>query len=206
MDRWESQYQFWASFGVPAYEENSVPDEAEVSYPYITFPRVLGGFGGRTNVTPSIYDKSFSWERADALANAVYNALENGGALKYHVTCLLDEFANQKIPNFQHLISVIRSREISAHIVVQTQSQLKSLYKDNAETIIGNCSCVLFLGGSSPPLPAFLVISWVPRLADSRFLRTPAIPTLAMAWTTFPRTRGSSNAFPVLTLRFPGRF
>ena len=74
-------------------------------------------------------------------------ALENGGALKHHVTCLLDEFANQKIPNFQHLISVIRSREISAHIVVQTQSQLKSLYKDNAETIIGNCSCVLFLGG-----------------------------------------------------------
>ena len=74
-------------------------------------------------------------------------ALENGGALPHHVTCLLDEFANQKIPNFQHLISVIRSREISAHIVVQTQSQLKALYKDNAETIIGNCSCVLFLGG-----------------------------------------------------------
>ena len=74
-------------------------------------------------------------------------ALENGGALPIHVTCLLDEFANQKIPNFQHLISVIRSREISAHIVVQTQSQLKAIYKDNAETIIGNCSCVLFLGG-----------------------------------------------------------
>lgn len=74
-------------------------------------------------------------------------ALECGGALKTHVTCLLDEFANQKIPNFQHLISVIRSREISAHIVVQTQSQLKAIYKDHAETIIGNCSCVLFLGG-----------------------------------------------------------
>jgi len=74
-------------------------------------------------------------------------ALENGGALKTHVTCLLDEFANQKIPNFQHLISVIRSREISAHIVVQTQSQLKAVYKDHAETIIGNCSRVLFLGG-----------------------------------------------------------
>ena len=74
-------------------------------------------------------------------------ALQNGGALKTHVTCLLDEFANQKIPNFQHLISVIRSREISAHIVVQTQSQLKASYKDHAETIIGNCSCVLFLGG-----------------------------------------------------------
>lgn len=74
-------------------------------------------------------------------------ALENGGALKTHVTCLLDEFANQKIPNFEHLISVIRSREISAHVIVQTQSQLKAVYKDHAETIIGNCSCVLFLGG-----------------------------------------------------------
>ncbi len=74
-------------------------------------------------------------------------ALQNGGALPRHVTCLLDEFANQKIPNFEHLISVIRSREISAHIIVQTQSQLKAVYKDHAETIIGNCSCVLFLGG-----------------------------------------------------------
>ncbi len=74
-------------------------------------------------------------------------ALENGGALKTHVTCLLDEFANQKIPNFEHLISVIRSREISAHVIVQTQSQLKAVYKDHAETITGNCSCVLFLGG-----------------------------------------------------------
>lgn len=74
-------------------------------------------------------------------------ALENGGALKTHVTFLLDEFANQKIPNFEHLISVIRSREISAHVIVQTQSQLKAVYKDHAETIIGNCSSVLFLGG-----------------------------------------------------------
>lgn len=74
-------------------------------------------------------------------------ALRCGGALPVHVTCLLDEFANQKIPNFQHIISVIRSREISAHIVVQTQSQLKAMYKDHAETIVGNCSCVLFLGG-----------------------------------------------------------
>lgn len=74
-------------------------------------------------------------------------ALENGGALKTHVTFLLDEFANQKIPNFEHLMSVIRSREISAHVIVQTQSQLKAVYKDHAETIIGNCSSVLFLGG-----------------------------------------------------------
>ena len=64
-------------------------------------------------------------------------ALENGGALKTHVTCLLDEFANQKIPNFQHLISVIRSREISAHIVVQTQSQLKAVC---GTTMLGSMS------------------------------------------------------------------
>lgn len=69
------------------------------------------------------------------------------GSLPIHVTCLLDEFANQVIPNFQHLISVIRSRNISAHVVLQTQSQLKAIYKDDCETIIGNCSCVLFLGG-----------------------------------------------------------
>lgn len=74
-------------------------------------------------------------------------ALENGGSLKTHVTFLLDEFSNQKIPNFEHLISVIRSRNISAHVIVQTQSQLKAVYKDHAETIIGNCSSVLFLGG-----------------------------------------------------------
>ena len=74
-------------------------------------------------------------------------ALKNGGHLKNHVTCLFDEFANQKIPNFEHLISVIRSREISAHVIVQTQSQLKAVYKDHAETISGNCSSVLFLGG-----------------------------------------------------------
>jgi type IV secretion system protein VirD4 len=77
-------------------------------------------------------------------------ALEKGGRLPVHVTCLLDEFANQKIPNFQHLISVIRSRNISAHIIMQTQSQLKAVYKEHAETIIGNCSSILFLGGKEP--------------------------------------------------------
>ena len=56
------------------------------------------------------------------------------GRLPIHVTCLFDEFANQKIPNWEHLVSVIRSRNISAHIVLQTFSQLKGMYKDNAET------------------------------------------------------------------------
>ncbi len=71
-----------------------------------------------------------------------------GGRLPVHVRCLLDEFANiGKIPNFEKLISTIRSREISASIILQTQSQLKAIYKDNAETIMGNCDSHLFLGG-----------------------------------------------------------
>ena len=69
------------------------------------------------------------------------------GRLPIHVTCLFDEFANQKIPNWEHLVSVIRSRNISAHIVLQTYSQLKGMYKDNAETVAGCCSTMLFLGG-----------------------------------------------------------
>ena len=73
---------------------------------------------------------------------------EYGGRLPVHVRCLLDEFANiGKIPNFEKLIATIRSREISACIVLQAQSQLKTLYKDSADTIIGNCDSTLFLGG-----------------------------------------------------------
>lgn len=71
-----------------------------------------------------------------------------GGQLKYHVRLLLDEFANiGLIPKFDKLIATIRSREISASIVLQSQSQLKTIYKDAAETIIGNCDTMLFLGG-----------------------------------------------------------
>lgn len=71
-----------------------------------------------------------------------------GGKLKYHVRCILDEFANiGEIPNFDKLIATIRSREISASIILQTKSQLKNIYKDNAETIEGNCDTMLFLGG-----------------------------------------------------------
>ncbi|WP_295213089.1 VirD4-like conjugal transfer protein, CD1115 family [Ruminococcus sp.] len=71
-----------------------------------------------------------------------------GGKLKYHVRCLLDEFANiGDIPQFEKLIATIRSREISASIILQAKSQLKSVYKDNADTIEGNCDTTLFLGG-----------------------------------------------------------
>lgn len=76
------------------------------------------------------------------------NNPDGSGRLKYPVRCLIDEFANIKqIPQFEKIISVIRSRGISASIILQTKSQLKSLYKDNAETIEGNCDSLLFLGG-----------------------------------------------------------
>ena len=71
-----------------------------------------------------------------------------GGRLPVHVRCILDEFANiGQIPQFDKLIATIRSREISASIILQSQSQLKAIYRDNADTIVGNCDTMLFLGG-----------------------------------------------------------
>ena len=74
-----------------------------------------------------------------------------GGRLPVHVRCLIDECANiGQIPNLEKLIATIRSREISACLVLQTRSQLKAIYKDNTDTIIGNCDSQIFLGGSEP--------------------------------------------------------
>ena len=74
-----------------------------------------------------------------------------GGRLRVHVRLLLDEFANiGKIPGFERMIAVIRSREISASIILQSKAQLKALYKDHAQTIITNCDSELFLGGRDP--------------------------------------------------------
>jgi type IV secretion system protein VirD4 len=92
------------------------------------------------------------------LVNMAYTQLFNllceraddkyGGRLLVHVRCLIDEAANiGQIPNLEKLMATIRSREISACLVLQAQSQLKALYKDNMDTIIGNCDASLFLGG-----------------------------------------------------------
>ena len=76
---------------------------------------------------------------------------EYGGKLPVHVRCLIDEAANiGQIPNLEKLVATIRSREISACLVLQAQSQLKAIYKDNADTIIGNMDSRIFLGGSEP--------------------------------------------------------
>ena len=89
----------------------------------------------------------------NALADVVGAVAVNGsagtiGRLPVHVRLILDEFANiGQIPNFDKLIATIRSREISASIILQSQSQLKTIYKDAADTIVGNCDSTLFLGG-----------------------------------------------------------
>lgn len=74
-----------------------------------------------------------------------------GGRLPVHVRCLIDEAANiGQIPNLEKLVATIRSREISACLILQTQSQLKAIYKDHADTIIGNMDSKIFLGGTEP--------------------------------------------------------
>lgn len=98
-------------------------------------------------------DDSFNFIVALAysqLFNLLCDRADNdfGGRLPVHVRCLLDEFANiGMIPKFEKLIATIRSREISACVILQAQSQLKSIYKDNADTIVGNMDTTLFLGG-----------------------------------------------------------
>lgn len=77
MDRWEAQYSFWSSFGVPAYEENSVPTGAVM--PYITYQAVSAPFDGDTSPSASIWTRSTSWLTADTLSDTIEAALRNGG-------------------------------------------------------------------------------------------------------------------------------
>lgn len=75
MDKWQALYSFWAGFGVPAYEENSVPDAREVSLPYITYEAAAGGFEADIPASTSVWTRSPSWEQADALADTIHDAL-----------------------------------------------------------------------------------------------------------------------------------
>lgn len=71
MDRWEAQYNFWSAFGVPAYEENSVPDLDCLTFPYITYKASASGFDEPVTITASIWDRGTSWQRADTLADSI---------------------------------------------------------------------------------------------------------------------------------------
>lgn len=84
MDRWQALCAFWNGFSlsgrqVPAYEENAVPDIEDVSFPYITYQAMTGGFNGDATCNASIWDRSTSWARADALSDIIEHNLRNGG-------------------------------------------------------------------------------------------------------------------------------
>lgn len=79
MDKYQAQYNFWSSFGIPAYDANSVPDAKEIEFPYITYQAVNAGFDEDTVILASIWTQSTSWTQADYLANEIQDTLKNGG-------------------------------------------------------------------------------------------------------------------------------
>ena len=109
-----------------------------------------------------------------------------GGKLPIHVRCLIDECANiGQIPNLEKLVATIRSREISACLVLQARSQLKAIYKDNADTIVGNMDSQIFLGGSEPTTLKDLS----EMLGRKRLMRSTPRTPVATAPVTAPRSR-----------------
>ena len=137
-----------APFDIQELREISMYDELELD--------TLGDRKTALFLIMSDTDSTFNF-----LISMIYSQLFNllcekaddvyGGRLPVHVRCLIDECANiGQIPNLEKLMATIRSREISACLVLQAQSQLKALYKDNADTIIGNCDSSIFLGGKEP--------------------------------------------------------
>ena len=143
-----------APFDIQELREITMYDELELD--------TLGGRKkGDTQRTVLFLIMSDTDSTFNFLISMVYSQLFNllcekaddefGGRLPIHVRCLIDECANiGQIPNLEKLMATIRSREISACLVLQAQSQLKALYKDSADTIIGNCDASLFLGGKEP--------------------------------------------------------
>lgn len=84
MDKYEAQYTFWSSFGVPAYEENSVPNVDDVTYPYITYQAMSAVFNGNVVANASIWARSTSWVGADSLSDTIESRLKDGGeVLRY---------------------------------------------------------------------------------------------------------------------------
>lgn len=136
-----------APFAIPEVLEITSYDEMRLD--------TIGDFRTALFIIISDTDATFNFlvammysQMFNLLCTKADNNPDGSGRLKHHVRCILDEFANiGQIPDFEKLIATIRSREISASIILQSQSQLKAIYKDNTDTIIGNCDTTLFLGG-----------------------------------------------------------
>lgn len=79
MDRWEAQYQFWSSFGIPAYPEDAVPDRKDITFPYITYQPISGGFGAVMTQSASVWTRSTSWEEADKKADEIERYIRSMG-------------------------------------------------------------------------------------------------------------------------------
>lgn len=77
MDKWEAQFKFWSQFGIPAYEENSVPDMKEVTFPYISYEAAVGAFGDEIAVVASVWDRSASRMRVDTLCNTIEKSIRD---------------------------------------------------------------------------------------------------------------------------------
>lgn len=139
-----------APLNIPAVRDLLSKDELDLT--------TLGDKGRKTALFVIVPDTDATFNFIVAIMySQLFNSLctvadeKYGGSLPTHVRLLLDEFANiGLIPNFDKLIATIRSRNISATIILQTLSQLKPIYKDNADTIIGNCDTSIFLGGKEP--------------------------------------------------------
>ena len=84
MDKWQALYNFWASFGYPAYEENSVPDAKDVTFPYITYQSMSATWDRNSVGSASVWTRSTSWTEADTIANAIETALKDGGQVLHY--------------------------------------------------------------------------------------------------------------------------
>ncbi|MCT1389861.1 type IV secretory system conjugative DNA transfer family protein [Peribacillus frigoritolerans] len=139
-----------ASLNIPAVRDLLSKDELDLT--------TLGDKGRKTALFVIVPDTDATFNFIVAIMySQLFNSLctiadeKYGGSLPTHVRLLADEFANiGSIPNFDKLIAVIRSRNISATIILQAMSQLKAIYKERADTIIGNCDTTIFLGGKEP--------------------------------------------------------
>jgi type IV secretion system protein VirD4 len=136
-----------AAFDIQELRDLTAYDELELD--------LLGNRKTALFIITSDTDTTFDFITAMVISQ-MFNILctkaddKHGGRLPIHVRCLLDEFANIKVPDMQRMIAVFRSREISACMFVQAQSQLKAIYKEHCDTLIGNCDCTVFLGGKEP--------------------------------------------------------
>ena len=84
MDRWQAQYAYWSQFGIPAYEENAVPDAHEISFPYLTYQAVSNSFNGNQVINASVWTRSTSWAQGMGISDTIQRELGDGGTVIHY--------------------------------------------------------------------------------------------------------------------------